>query len=256
MRLRTAIVLGLFAALGLLLSAPLALAEDWGDVKGQITFDAKIKIPEVKEIKVDKDQDHCLSKGKLMSEDWVIDSKSKGVKWAFVWLVDPDGKTSPPINPALAKVPDPVTIDQPCCMFLPRAVALRQGQTLTVKNTAPISHNVNWTGGLKNPGSNIILPPGRSLDIKDLKAANLPVSVSCNIHGWMKGWVRVFDHPYYAVTDKEGKFEIKGAPAGNYNLVVWHESSGWGPGGKMGTAITIKANVDNDPGKVEIKPAD
>jgi hypothetical protein len=83
------------------------------------------------------------------------------------------------------------------------------------------------------------------------------VLISCNIHGWMKGHVRIFDHPYYAVTDKEGKFEIKGVPAGTWHAVVWHEGSGWGTGDAKGSkkTIVVKGDADNDAGKIPIVPA-
>ena len=80
------------------------------------------------------------------------------------------------------------------------------------------------------------------------------VNVNCNIHGWMKAYIRVFDHPYYAVTDDDGNFEIKMPPAGKYHIFYWHDS-GWkdGAAGANGFPIDIKAGV-NDLGKVEWKP--
>jgi hypothetical protein len=72
----------------------------------------------------------------------------------------------------------------------------------------------------------------------------------------MKAWVRVFDHPYYAITDKDGNFEIKNAPPGDCLLYIWHEEAGWiHQGGKKGQPITIKAGEALDLGKVEAKPA-
>ena len=57
-----------------------------------------------------------------------------------------------------------------------------------------------------------------------LVAEGPPIQYKCTIHGWMTGYVRIFDHPYYAVTDADGKFEIKNAPAGKYRIVYWHEN--------------------------------
>ncbi len=57
----------------------------------------------------------------------------------------------------------------------------------------------------------------------------------------MKSWVRIFDHPYFALTDEDGKFEIKNAPAGKYNLVMWQGGVGWVNGGKNGQTIEIPA---------------
>ena len=80
----------LAVALGLLAAQPSASAEEWGTVKGQVVFEGD-KLPEQKPLNVDKDQQHCLSKGPLVSNDWVINKDNKGVRYAFVWLVaDPN----------------------------------------------------------------------------------------------------------------------------------------------------------------------
>ena len=89
---------------------------------------------------------------------------------------------------------------------------------------------MNWTGHpLKNPGNNVILPAKGEQKIENLKADRYPVKIACNIHPWMGAWVRVFSHPYYAVSDADGRFTIQQAPAGKYRLVSWHEAVGWGP---------------------------
>jgi plastocyanin len=205
-------------------------------------------------LNVPPNQVACLANGPLFSQEWVVNADNKGVKNAFVWLTAPGGgKLS--INPALAAINNPIVIiNQPCCAFDPHAVALREGQILQLNNNAPIAHNVSWQGGrLKNPGGNVIVPAGRMHQLANLKADTGPVSLSCNIHPWMKGWVRVFDHPYYAVTDADGRFEIKLVPPGNAQLVGWHEGAGWlGGAGKNGKAITLYGG-NNDLGRIEIK---
>lgn len=225
----------------------------WGTIKGQVVYDGSA--PAVAELKVDKDQEHCLSKGKILDETWVV-GKSGGVKNVYVWLgpVDKDGKL--PIHPDLVNIKEKtVEIDQPCCAFIPHALAVREGQTLVVKNSSPIPHNVNYSGSPKrNPGANFLVPAGTAKNVDDLKADRLPLNVSCNIHPWMKAVIRVYDHPYYALTDADGKFEIKNAPVGQFKLFVWHEGVGWlgGAAGKNGQAVTIKAGV-NDLGQFKIK---
>src|SRR5262249_42995380 len=196
-----------------------------------------------------QDKAACEAKGPVVSEEWVINKNNKGIRWTFVWLAPPEGQKLP-IHPALQQTKDKeVVIDQPCCQFEPHAVAIRQGQELVIKNSAPVAHNVNWTGGLKNPGNNIIIPAkGNPITIKNFNADRLPIKLACNIHPWMNGWVRVFDHPYYFVTDADGKFEIKNAPAGEYRLVVWHGSIGYlgGAAGKNGQPIEIKKDGTTD----------
>ena len=76
--------------------------------------------------------------------------------------------------------------------------------------------------------------------------SRVPVAFSCSIHPWMAGRVRVFEQPYFAITDANGDFEIKDAPAGKYNLVYWHEL-GFHKGRDGITGITeeLKAPVTN-----------
>ncbi len=232
--------------------------KDWGTIKGRIVF-AGDKLPEQVEVKVDKDQAHCLQNGKLFSDEWVVNKENKGVKWVFVWLApEPGGAVKTlPIHPSLKEVKDKkVEIDQPCCMFIPHSLAIREGQVLVGKNSSPIAHNMNVAGHpTKNPARNIIIPAKGSVDFDGLQADDFPVSVQCNIHGWMKAYVRVFDHPYFAVTDADGNFEIKNAPAGEWRLRSWHDS-GWrgGAAGKAGDKITVKGGTTTDLGKLDIKP--
>ncbi len=210
----------------------------WGNVKGQIVLDAKAA-PEPVQLEVTKDQNVCLAKGPLLSEALVVNKANMGVKNVFVWLIHKDipAKRTDPVTP-LAVHPSlkafknkNVEMDQPCCMFEPHALCMRQGQTLVAKNSSTIAHNFHWSGlPTKNPGGNSIVAAGGELKISDLVADRVPVKVSCDIHPWMNGWVRVFDHPYYMLTDKDGRFEIKNAPAGPCRLVTWQEDVGWAVG--------------------------
>jgi hypothetical protein len=47
--------------------------------------------------------------------------------------------------------------------------------------------------------------------------------VQCDVHPWMKAWIAVMNHPFFAVTGQDGKFEIKNIPAGTYELEAWHD---------------------------------
>lgn len=213
-------------------------------------------------LNVDKDKEHCLSKGPIFKEEFVINPKNKGVRWAIVYLMSADGFTKEiPVHPSLKAIKNPVVeIDQPCCKFEPHLLALREGQTLLVKNSAPIAHNVNVQGGTKGPNLNQIVPPGGKLkiDSDQLTARPTPINVACNIHGWMSGKVFVLKNPYFAITDENGNFEIKNAPAGDFRVVGWQEGMGWVAGdkspNKMGRKITIKAGGVTDLGQLPVKP--
>jgi hypothetical protein len=248
--------------LGLLLCLPPADAQNapsgWGTIKGQVVYGGD-SIPEPMKLKVDKDKEHCLAKGDLFSEKWVVNKTNKGVRNVFVWLIqgDPASEEPLPIHPKLKAAPDKeVEIDQPRCQFIPHAVTLREGQTLLAKNSSTITHNFNIQGHpLVNKGQNVLMPPGSKAPVPGLKAQKLPLHVTCNIHGWMDAWVGVYNHPYHAVTDKDGNFEIKLAPAGQYRIMVWQEAIGYmgGAKGRNGTPITIKANDTTDLGKLKVQ---
>ena len=217
-------------------------AQDWGTLKGKVVWGGS-ETPKPELVKIDKDQDHCLSKGDITSEKLVIDPATKGVRWVMVWLVDPKNpKADLPIHPSLKEPKEKeVLVDQPCCKFEPHLITLREGQTLVAKNSSPIPHNVNLVSTGKNPSKNEIIPPGRQVKVDSWVAASSPTLINCDIHPWMMGYIRVFNHPYFAVTDDKGGFEIPNAPVGSYNLVVWQEEVGWVTGDRKGIPVIIKA---------------
>jgi len=255
--------LAVFCAAG----APL-LAQNgagWGTVKGRVVWGSS-ELP--KRTPLDEfiktkgnDKDYCLSKGSVLDEKYIVNPKNKGLKWTFVWLIndDPKDKTPLPVHPDLKKMEADVVIDQPICMFIPHATGLREGQNLVAKNSAAVAHNFKWTGNQnnKNAGGNVQLPAGAEFKIKGLIAdPRFPVQIECSIHPWMKGWVRVFDNPYFAITDDDGNFEIKNAPAGKYRVVAWIGTGGFvgGAKGRTGQEITIKAGGTAETGELKFTP--
>jgi hypothetical protein len=239
-----------------------AQGEKWGTIKGQVIWGGDT-IPPRTPIDVTKnnDKDHCLKdnptanvqNGTILDEVLLINAKNKGIKNVFVWLInDPDNPL--PIHPDFMKFPREVEIDQPSCMFFPRAIAIREGQVLVVKNTSPVQHNIRWTGDSTiNQGGNVIIKPQGKQEIKDLKAQRLPLLLDCNIHGWMKGRLAVLNHPYYAITDKNGSFEIPNAPVGKWKIMIYHEEMGYrlGAAGNKGEPIAVSAGV-NDMGLLKM----
>lgn len=225
------------------------IAQDWAKLKGQVTLKKGQEIPKAEKIDVTKDKEVCLAKGALYSDAWLVNEKNRGIKNVFVWLEPAIPGQPMKIHPSL-KNPKPKThvLDQPCCMFDPSCFVLRQGDILLVKNPAPIVHNFRWVG-LKNNG-NINMPPKTDFKIDNLVEDRIPNQLKCDVHPWMTGWLRVFDHPYFALTDENGNFEIPNAPQGNYRLKIWHPASGWlgGQAGRMGIPLRIPAS-----GTVEVK---
>jgi hypothetical protein len=240
--------------------AAVARAQDkpeWVTIKGQVVFPADKKIPERAALNVTQDKDHCLARGQIRDETVIVNEKTRGIKNVVVYLRPDDttGKVDFPkdrIHPDDAKRKGAeVVIDQPCCMFIKRVTCARVGDTIVVKNPAPVAHNFFWDS-FDNGSYNVNVPVGGQWAMpKALVKENSPIQYKCTIHGWMTGHVRIFDHPYYAVTDEDGKFEIKHAPAGKFRIVFWHENGvRGGAKGRFGDPIDIKGPT------MEMKPTD
>jgi plastocyanin len=119
---------------------------------------------------------------------------------------------------------EPVVVDQRKMAFIPHVVAVQQGTTVEFLNSDPVGHNVYWPSisGNKKLAHNLgTWPKGekKPFQFNDLGTASL----LCNVHPEMSGYVVVVPTPYFAVTDKDGNFEIKNIPAGKYTLKTWSE---------------------------------
>jgi len=119
---------------------------------------------------------------------------------------------------------DHVVIDQRKMAFIPHVVAVQQGTTVEFLNSDPVGHNVYWpsVSGNKKLSHNLgTWPKGdkKPFQFNDLGVASL----LCNVHPEMSGYVVVVPTPYFAITDKEGNFEIKNVPVGKYTLKTWSE---------------------------------
>ncbi len=117
-----------------------------------------------------------------------------------------------------------VIIDQRKMSFNPHVVAVQQGTTVDFLNSDPVGHNVYWPSisGNKKLAHNLgTWPQGekKPFQFNDLGVASL----LCNVHPEMSGYVVIVPTPYFAVTDKDGNFEIKDIPAGKYTLKTWSE---------------------------------
>src|SRR5712691_8859775 len=140
---------------------------------------------------------------------------------------------------------DHVVIDQRKMAFIPHVVAVQQGTTVDFLNSDPVGHNVYWPSisGNKKLAHNLgTWPQGqkKSFQFNDLGAASL----LCNVHPEMSGYVVVVPTPYFAVTGKDGSFEIKDVPSGKYTLKTWGEE------GKPSTQIV---EVPSGTASVELK---
>lgn len=233
-----------------------------GYVRGRLVLDGSV--PARKEAELEKanlsasDLKWFKSMGPILNEDWVVDPKTKGIQWVYVWLLPEDPKGSIQSHPSLLELPKEkrlVIVDQEPVGYVPHSVGIRSGQGLLMRNKGSVAHVFNLTG-FKNEPFNKAMPPGSEIAVENLKPESTPIQINCPPHPWERMWLRVFDHPYFAVTDEIGNFEIKLAPSGKCRLVVWHESAGFAGGraGKNGSMISVEGAAITDVGVIKLSP--
>ncbi len=223
----------------------------FGTIKGRLIWGgAEIPKPELITQNKQKDPQVC-GKVDLYERDLVVDAKTRGISNAFAYLPSPKGQ-NPEAEKALVTQHPTIEIDQKNCEFLPYSVAGMSDQQFVFKSSDPVGHNVHYTGFVNN--ANFALGPNGSATRK-LQPERRPINLACDIHPWMKGNIMVFNHPFFAVTDEDGSFEIQGVPAGTQNLIVWQRKSGYvTPGGSKGLAVEVKPGQTTDLGEIVLKP--
>jgi hypothetical protein len=229
---------------------------NWGTIKGRVVFGGdSIPVPKLvhKKGAAPKDPEVCSARD-TFSDELAVNKENKGIQSAVVYINRP-----PAIHPALAKAEGEVEFGQEHCMFKPRIFAYRFGQKVKVSSNDPVTHNTNVTP-FAGTGFNLTIPaaaPGDKnvVEVGEIRAQQRPTPVVCNLHPWMKAWWFVFDHPYFAVSDENGAFEIKQAPAGTLKLVVWHEYFlYYGEGKREGNEIEVQPDGTTDLGNIVFQP--
>ena len=122
--------------------------------------------------------------------------------------------------------------------FEPRVAVLRTGGVLQLVNSDPVAHNAAVYLKRSTPFNDVI-PQGMPLERTLKKAEQLPARVDCSIHPWMKAWLLVLDHPYAAVSDADGRFELPHVPAGEWTFRVWQERVGYLKQLQRGSAVEM-----------------
>ncbi len=115
-------------------------------------------------------------------------------------------------------------IHQKGCMYQPHVLAMQANQKLNVVNADPTTHNIHPIP-VNNREFNKIQAPGAPIEVTFARE-EIAIPVRCNIHPWMRGYIAVFKHPYFAVTSDNGSFELKNVPPGTYTIEAWHEELG------------------------------
>jgi plastocyanin len=184
-----------------------------GSITGVIKFDGTPPAP--KKIDMSGDAICASSPGEKSTDDTVVTDG----KLANVLVYVTGGKLADFSFPAPS---EPVVLDQIGCRYHPRVLGIQTGQTLKVTNSDDTNHNIHPTPAKNAEWNQSQAPKGAPIE-KKFGNAEVLIPVKCNQHNWMKAHVGVLDHPFFAVTAKDGSFSIKGLPPGTYTLVAWHE---------------------------------
>jgi hypothetical protein len=232
-----------------------ASAQEWGNLEG--TFIFKGNPPTPAKIAPTKDQEVC-GKHPLLEEALVVNAENKGIQNVVVYLAD---TAKPKIHPDFEKdAKAEVALDNHNCRFEPHVQGIRTGQSLVIGNKDPVGHNTK-ADFFANTPFNDLIPAGGSVKKTFAKAEGQPSPVSCSIHPWMNAYLLIREDPYFAISDKDGKFTIKNLPAGEHTFVVWSNKfiSNVSVDGKATTWARgrVKMNIkagSNSLGKVEVTP--
>ena len=143
----------------------------------------------------------------------------------FVSLQGSFPAASVPAPADSSRLSEPVTIDQRGCIYFPRVVGARVGQTVLVRNSDELYHNVHGTSARGN-AFNFSQPKAGIVQELRLKEPEIMLKVTCDVHRWMTAFVGVVSHPYFATSGTGGTFTISNVPAGTHTIQAWHELFG------------------------------
>jgi plastocyanin len=200
-----------------------------GAVEGLIRFTGKVPPP--KKITL-------TDGGVLEQSDLVVDARTKGLRDVVALL------ENAPVQPRRMKTP-PAVVDQRDMLFVPRVVAIQHGRAVRFENSDLCNHSVMASSPLAANQFNVFVSASQPHECV-FEAQKHPVQIGCSLHGWMRAWVFVVPHPWFAVSDAQGKYRIEGVPPGKYKLWLRHPDTGLQErqevaieGGKTTTVDTI-----------------
>jgi plastocyanin len=192
-----------------------------GVIKGMVKF-ANAPDPMPKVLDMGDKTEQCGTKAAPKTDEWYVVGENGAAANCIVYVKDgPATKVRTPVPTTEA------VVDQMNCMYTPRTLAIRAGQPIRFKSDDPTPHNIHLLSKVNpewnmtmNANSSFLAGEGTSQKVTNAEVA---VKLKCDIHPWMAGNLGVFNHDAFYVTKKDGMFELKNLPPGDYEVMVYHE---------------------------------
>lgn len=205
-----------------------------GTISGRVLFTGNA--PAMPDIDMSSNPQCERQHKKPQKAETVIVNPNKTLRNVFVWIEDglPKARWTPPAESA--------KLDQNGCVYEPHVLGIMEGQQLEILNSDPVNHDVHAECKV-NAAWNESQPPRAEHKYKVFDAEEVLFPVTCNVHPWMRSYIGVSPHPFFAVTAGDGTFALKGVPPGTYTIEAVHEKFGRKEG-KVTLAPSGMATID------------
>ncbi len=192
-------------------------AQTTGTVKGKVFFEGEAPVPAKIPIRGNPECAVFHKEGSVLSEELLV--HDGGLQNVFIYIKEGlEGQKFEPPSQS-------VTIGNKHCVYVPHVLGVQVNQPVVLLNEDPTLHNIHsYSKNQKN--WNLGLPFQGMKQTKKFSNPEVMVTLKCDVHPWMVGYVGVLSHPYFAVSGEDGSFEIKNLPVSEYVIEAWHEKLG------------------------------
>lgn len=184
-----------------------------GSISGAISFNGAA--PAAKPFDTASDA-VCKASGPIFAEEVVVNHGKLQNVFVYVKSGLPDNVSFPPQA-------GEVTLDQKGCKYVPHVLGIHTGASLKIASSDQTNHNIHPMPKNNREWNDTIFPSADPLARRFTKP-EVMIPVKCGLHAWMRAYIGVLDHPFFAVSDANGQFTLKGLPPGEYEVEAWHES--------------------------------
>jgi plastocyanin len=188
-----------------------------GTITGKVTFSGKAPVMPVLDMSANPACERLNHAARRAEE--VIVNENGTLRNTFIRIKSglPNARWSPPASAA--------KLDQEGCVYEPHVLGLMVGQTLEISNSDTVNHNIHANAKV-NEGWNVTEPPRAEKRTARFEKEEIMFPVTCGVHPWMRAYLAVVSHPFFAVTGPDGTFLLKDVPPGTYTVEAVHEKYG------------------------------